>query len=93
MVKPLTTWGNKNVQKFGEWNGSAMKGRLVNRKNEMKVHPKGRCNPPDGAIEESVDVLQQDLLIVLAINTTRNLQIYDWIYESFLVIVTACDLL
>ncbi len=26
-------------------------------------------------------------------NTTRNLQIYDWIYDSFLIIIMTCDLL
>jgi hypothetical protein len=37
----------------------------------MKVHPKGRCNPLDGAVEESVEILQQDLFIILAVNITR----------------------
>ncbi len=62
-------------------------------KNERKVCPEGRCNLLDGVVEESIKILQQDLLIVLAINTIRNLQIYDWIYESILVIINTYDLL
>ncbi len=61
MAKPLTTWGNKDVQKYGGWDGSAKKGRLVNCPNEWVVCPKGRCNPPYGGVEKLSDLLQQDL--------------------------------
>lgn len=54
MVEPLTTGGTKDVQKPSERDGSAKKGRLVNCENERKVCLKGKHNPLDGAVEESL---------------------------------------
>jgi hypothetical protein len=35
-------------------------GRSIHHQNEWMVCVEGRCNPPNGVVEESLDLMQQD---------------------------------
>ncbi len=71
VAESLTTWDTKDVQKPSGRNNSSKKGRLVSCENERKVHLEGRRNLPDGVVEESPNLLQQDNSLVDYNNSKR----------------------